>query len=508
MTRRLIVTDSPRIAEAPGVRTLSPGEYLQGEDRDGRPVPRTPLCINLCRDFAARRNGYYVSLVASSRDQDVLPTVEQLEDLRYRSYYLRVLQEAGVPTPSLRVTPGTSRWVPRVEMEDANARRLSLVAVFGRVGHGGLAKLCREVWTCFPVPLLRIDLHRRTRGRDRRWKVTKLKPVAPGDLAESEIARLLRLLGQQAPRVPGGPRKRATYHWLACLWDADEQLQPSGVETLEKIERVATERNVHLDLISLGELSRLPEYDALFIRTTTGVDNRTFEFSKMARAFGMPVIDDPDSILRCSDKVFLFELFQRHGVPMPPTHVIQEQGHEERLRALGLPLILKSPGGSFSRSVKKAETHDQAIEVARAMFAETSLVVAQDFLPTDFDWRVGVLAGEPLYAARYFMAGGHWQVLQQGRGGRVKEGRVEAVPLGEAPQAVLEVALAATRRIGDGLYGVDLKEVGSGPVVIEVNDNPDLHVGYEDRAEGDAIYERIVDEFVRRIRASHRAQAR
>lgn len=471
-------------------------------------MPRTPPCINLCRDFGARRSGYYVSLVASSRGQEVLPSIEHLEDLKYRSYYLRVLQEAGIPTPSLRITPGSARWVPRVEMEDADARRVRLVAVFGRVRQGGLAKLCRRVWTCFPVPLLQIDLYRPTRGRDRRWKVTKLKPVAPGDLSEPETALLLRLLEQGAPEAPRRSRRPATYHWLACLWDADEQLQPSGVETLEKFERVASRRNVHMNLISFGELSRLPEYDALFIRTTTGVDNRTFEFSKMARAFGMPVIDDPDSILRCSDKVFLYELFRRHDVPMPPTRVIQEQGHEERLGALDLPLILKSPGGSFSRSVKKAETHEEAVEVARSMFAETSLIVVQGFLPTDFDWRVGVLADEPLYAARYFMAGGHWQVLQQVREGRFKEGKVEAVPLDDAPPEILDVALAATRPIGDGLYGVDLKETDDGPVVMEVNDNPDLHVGYEDRAEGDAIYERIVDELVRRIRASHRAQAR
>lgn len=487
---------------------ISPGEYLQGEDRSGRRVPRTSLCINLCRDFGVRRSGYYVSLVASSRGQEVVPSIEHLEDLRYRSYYLRVLQEAGVPTPSLRITRAGARWVPRVETEDTDAHRLRLVAVFGRVGHGGLAGLCRGVWTCFPVPLLQIDLHRRTRGRDRRWKVSKLKPVAPGDLSEADTGRLLRLLDEGVDRTPRRPRKAAAYHWLACLWDADEQLQPSGEETLERLERIASRRNVHVDPISPGELSRLPEYDALFIRTTTGVDNRTFEFSKMARAFGMPVIDDPDSILRCSDKVFLYELFRRHEVPMPPTRVIQEHGHEERLRALDMPLILKSPGGSFSRSVKKAESPDEAIEVARSMFAESSLVVVQDFLPTDFDWRVGVLAGEPLYAARYFMAGGHWQVLQQVREGAFREGRVEAVSLAEVPGEVLEVALAATRHIGEGLYGVDLKETPEGTVVMEVNDNPDLHVGYEDRAEGDVIYERVVDEFVRRIRASHRARAR
>ena len=38
----------------------------------------------------------------------------------------------------------------------------------------------------------------------------------------------------------------------------------------------------------------------------------------------------------------------------------------------------------------------------------------------------------------------------------------------------------AARCIGDGLYGVDLKETKDGVFVIEVNDNPNLDHGWED----------------------------
>jgi glutathione synthase/RimK-type ligase-like ATP-grasp enzyme len=65
---------------------------------------------------------------------------------------------------------------------------------------------------------------------------------------------------------------------------------------------------------------------------------------------------------------------------------------------------------------------------------------------------------------------------------------------------VLEVALASCRNIGDGLYGVDIKELENGRVVvIEVNDNPNIDKGVEDELLGDEIYKKIIESFVMRI---------
>jgi gamma-glutamyl:cysteine ligase YbdK (ATP-grasp superfamily) len=64
---------------------------------------------------------------------------------------------------------------------------------------------------------------------------------------------------------------------------------------------------------------------------------------------------------------------------------------------------------------------------------------------------------------------------------------------------VVELALRAAGLIGRGLYGVDIKEGPAGPVVIEINDNPNLDVGYEDAADGAAVYEDVVRFFLRRV---------
>jgi glutathione synthase/RimK-type ligase-like ATP-grasp enzyme len=45
--------------------------------------------------------------------------------------------------------------------------------------------------------------------------------------------------------------------------------------------------------------------------------------------------------------------------------------------------------------------------------------------------------------------------------------------------------------VGTGLYGIDLKEVDGEYVVIEVNDNPTLAEGEEDR-KAPELYERVI----------------
>ena len=125
--------------------------------------------------------------------------------------------------------------------------------------------------------------------------------------------------------------------------------------------------------------------------------------------------------------------------------------------------------------------------------------MAQEYLPTTFDWRIGILDRKPLYACRYFMAPGHWQIIRQEEKGRGRYGKVETLPVELAPPKAVKAALKAANLIGDGLYGVDVKESNGRFVVIEVNDNPNINSGFEDAVLKDELYRRIVEVFVRRM---------
>ncbi|KKM19472.1 hypothetical protein LCGC14_1655340, partial [marine sediment metagenome] len=78
-------------------------------------------------------------------------------------------------------------------------------------------------------------------------------------------------------------------------------------------------------------------------------------------------------------------------------------------------------------------------------------------------------------------------------------GKSSAVPLSEVPEKVLKIATKAAKLIGNGLYGLDIKQSGNRVVIIEINDNPSIDSGVEDNYLGLALYDDIMREFLRRL---------
>jgi glutathione synthase/RimK-type ligase-like ATP-grasp enzyme len=107
-----------------------------------------------------------------------------------------------------------------------------------------------------------------------------------------------------------------------------------------------------------------------------------------------------------------------------------------------------------------------------------------------------------MYACKYFMAADHWQIVRTDANGDSRYGKCETIPVELAPRRAVSAALKAANLIGDGLYGVDVKESNKKFYVIEVNDNPNIDVGVEDAVLRDEIYNRIMEVFLDRIERS------
>jgi glutathione synthase/RimK-type ligase-like ATP-grasp enzyme/gamma-glutamyl:cysteine ligase YbdK (ATP-grasp superfamily) len=482
--------------------------YIEARPGDRAADPQL-VVINLCRTLGYGTDGYYVSLLADARGQEVLPRLETSAGLEEPYVCFRALQEAGVET----VDRGAmSMRMRRVGIEDDEGETLlvreddvlrlagaddlaDVVVCAGTTTDARFQSVAASVFEVWPAPLLRL----RVMHEEGQWKVVRVEPLPVDTVQSNELRRLAAALqGDLRGLQRGGTPRDSVRASIAVLIDPGEEFNASGDETIDRLERVAARMNVHIARIMTTDLRRLPEYDALFIRSLTGVKLPAFQFALRAEALDMPVIDDSQSIIRCGNKVFLEELLRREGVPLPRTRIVTTHSGWEQLEELGLPFVLKSPDGSFSAGVHKVTSRADFETVAGNLLAESPLLIAQEWLPTEYDWRIAVLDGRVLFAARYFMAGGHWQI-RSAEGGVERYGKVEAVPRAEAPAAVLDIALLAARLIGDGLYGVDIKETPNGPVVIEVNDNPNLDADYEDAADGDVIYEDIVNFFLDRM---------
>jgi glutathione synthase/RimK-type ligase-like ATP-grasp enzyme len=298
------------------------------------------------------------------------------------------------------------------------------------------------------------------------------------------------------PRVT---RRKAGKYDVAILFDPKEPFPPSNEAAIHKFERASEDIGLRAEVIGPDDYGHVAEFDALFIRETTHVNHHTYRFARRAAFEGLVVIDDPESIVKCTNKVFLAEVLRRHEVPMPRTAVVHRDNARWVPAEIGLPIVLKKPDSSFSHGVVKVETAEAFHEALEHFFEESDLVIAQEFRPTEFDWRIGILDRRPLFACKYYMAPRHWQVYQHDAPGGSRYGRSETLAVEAAPGKVVRVALKAAGLMGDGLYGVDIKEVGKDCMVMEVNENPNIEVGIEDRVLKDELYRRVMNVFLERI---------
>ncbi|MBU0726276.1 MAG: RimK family protein [Alphaproteobacteria bacterium] len=459
-------------------------EYIA---KPGMLKPQAPKIINLSRSYAYLSEGYYTSLLAEARNHRVMPTVDTILQLRQRSLYSGEIAD---------LEDELNRRVKRLVNPPTDSFRL-LIA-FGYPYDGRFQAFARHVFDTFRAPLLEL------RVRHGEWlKITSIRVVAIDELDEDQHVLFNWALDQytragwrkQKPRIPAK-------YTMAVLYNPKEEMPPSDPASLKKLIRVAEGMGVDVELIEKKDYLRLAEYDALFIRETTTIENHTYRFAKRAEVEGMPVIDDPTSILRCTNKVYLAELLKANKVPTPKTIVVNALKSLEELEGeLTYPMVLKIPDGSFSRGVHKAGDRTELKKISRELLEESDLILAQEFMPTDYDWRVGVLDGEPLFVCQYLMAKKHWQIVKHNADGPATHGGFKSFTIEQAPKEVIDTAVRAARLIGNGLYGVDLKQNERGVFVIEINDNPNLDTGVEDSALKDELWKRLVGWFLKRLEA-------
>ena len=125
----------------------------------------------------------------------------------------------------------------------------------------------------------------------------------------------------------------------------------------------------------------------------------------------MVVIDDLWSILKCANKLFLHESIEKHHLLTPLTLLVTKKTDLNTIiTRLSFPFILKQPDSAASRGVFKINDEKELNQKLDELFLTSEIILAQQYLKTAFDWRVGVLNNKPLYVCKYFMAKDHWQI--------------------------------------------------------------------------------------------------
>jgi len=446
-----------------------------------------PVVINLARSYAYQSAGYYASLLAEARGHRVIPTVQTMLELSRKSLY-------GSALPELEEALNRDRN-RKAEPEQES---FSMLVAFGRPSVAGYEKFARLLFDWFRCPMiaLRLDAGEWTR-------IKSLKPVSPKGLSTGDREFFTQAMAVHCQRSWSRPKSKTPLRWsLAVLHNPKEAMPPTRLNSLKRLATVGAKMGIEVEPILKKDLPRVAEFDALFIRETTSVNDHTFRFARRAEQEGMPVIDDTMSMIRCTNKVFLKEMMEAAKLPIPKSIVMSSVGGLAKAAdTIGFPMVVKIPDGSFSRGVHKVNDMAALTALCTDMFRETDLLLAQEFMPTDFDWRVGVLGGKPLYVSQYLMARKHWQIVHHKADGKFDEGGFRTMPVAQAPADVVDIAVKAAAKMGDGLYGVDLKQNADGVFVIEINDNPNLDTNIEGAALGDELWRSLLGWFLERLEA-------
>ena len=476
----LIVVNNPKDwpLRIPGVDVVDARSYLVGQ---GFSAEKGTIVFNLCRSYRYQSVGYYVSLLAAARGHRPLPGIATIQDMKS----LTIIRYASEDLDE----------VIQQNLRFLQSDAFTLSVYFGRNVAKRYDSLSRNLFDLFHVPLMRAYF-----AYDKTWHLQKVSAIGAKDIPKEHWGFVIDAAKGyfSRPRFTVRRRRSARYD-MALLYNPTEDLPPSNSRALVKFQKAAERLGIDSELITKDDAGRLAEFDALFIRETTSVNHHTFRLSRRAVAEGLVVIDDPPSILRCTNKVYLAELLLRYRITIPKTVIVHRDNIDSVAELVGLPCILKQPDSSFSQGVFKADDEHALRQGALGLMAKSELILAQEFIPTDFDWRVGILDRQPLYVCRYHMARNHWQIQKTEHTGQRVFGKVDALYVHDVPSQVVRTALRAANLIGDGLYGVDLKQKGRDCYVIEINDNPSIDAGVEDTVLKDDLYLKIMQVFLERI---------
>jgi gamma-F420-2:alpha-L-glutamate ligase len=234
-----------------------------------------------------------------------------------------------------------------------------------------------------------------------------------------------------------------------------------------------------------GERIDLP--DLVLSRTGAGTNYFTRSVMRQIEKFGIPVINDADSISRVSDKLLTSQLLVKENLPIPKTILVNGDIDVDLIeKEIGFPCIVKATTGSKGKTVHLCQTKKDFASLM-SLLSSISLkktMIIQEFVDAQpgTDLRVWVIGGKTVVAMKRIGAEGDFRAnISQG-------GTAE---LFEITDEVDYLARETTRVLGLQIAGVDLLFDKEGYKICEANSSP----GFEgmDKYCGQDMAQRIVD---------------
>ncbi|WP_010135330.1 RimK family alpha-L-glutamate ligase [Ochrovirga pacifica] len=461
------------------IAVISSQEYLTNPAYS---LQKNTRVFNLCKDYSYQSKGYYVSLLAEARGHLVTPTVKNLVDFKSQKIVKIVSDEFDK--------------IIQQSLKNIKSREFVLSIYFGQNVAQKYKELSGLFYKHFQVPFMRVHF-----VYNHKWQVQQIAPISEAEIPSEHWDSVLLFAEHYFSKKRYDKPKQTKYEFdLAILVNPNDPAPPSNSKAIKKLMDVAEKMHIYTELVYPKDLSRLSSFDALFIRQSTEVNNEAYTFARKAQQEMMAIVDYPDAILKCCNKVYMAEAMQNANIHTPKTMIVHHQNKELLVDTIGFPCVLKAPDSTFSFGVKKATSKEEYDIMVHEMLSESDLIIAQEFCPSDYDWRIGILDNVPFFACKYYMAKDHWQIYNwKAKKKKEQEGLSDCLPIEKVPKKVINLAIKAAKLMEKGLYGIDIKVINNQPMVIEINDNPNIDVGVEDVYYGDLIYTQLLNAFKKRL---------
>jgi gamma-F420-2:alpha-L-glutamate ligase len=265
--------------------------------------------------------------------------------------------------------------------------------------------------------------------------------------------------------------------WLLYNHDAESWENEKLIETAKRndLEAILLKPK-NFDIITSGESTRSIRYEsknidlpnAVLVRTGAGTNYFTAALLRQIEKFHIPVINDPDSILRVKDKLHATQILAKSHLPIPKTMLVSFPVDSDLVeQEIGFPCVVKLVSGSKGNGVYLCENKKffkQLMELLENLKSKKTILI-QEYVNKQVgtDLRVWVVGGKVVAAMKRHAPDGDFRA-NISRGGTGEPW--------EITEEIDYIARESARVLGLEIAGIDLLFDEQGFKVCEANSSP------------------------------------
>jgi ribosomal protein S6--L-glutamate ligase len=196
-------------------------------------------------------------------------------------------------------------------------------------------------------------------------------------------------------------------------------------------------------------------YDAYVLKTVS--EGPGLSILEAAEAIGIPTINNSGAIRLVRDKTVATAYAHKHGIPSPLTYFVAHPELLKQIPGYVYPIVVKPTNGSSCRGIYKVNSPDD-LETLKIAEASASFFLAQQYVENNgFDIKLYVVGAEVFAVSKRSPLHPDVKVEKQ------------LVPVS---LELHTLALHVGELFGLDIYGLDVVETASGPMIVDINDFP------------------------------------